>query len=66
MNNSVLCGALCLRQDFSKFWWQEVRESYNRLAVVTKYFDAQINGIVLLSFASNLFFICLQLLHNMT
>ena len=43
-----------------------MRESYNRLADITKHFDAHISGIVLLSFASNLFFICLQLLYNMT
>ncbi|KAK3915808.1 Gustatory receptor for sugar taste 64f [Frankliniella fusca] len=52
--------------DYSIFWWQEVREAYNRLSLLTRRFDDHINAIVLLSFASNLYFICLQLLFNMT
>ncbi|KAE8736904.1 Gustatory receptor 39 [Frankliniella occidentalis] len=53
-------------KNYSIFWWQEVREAYNRLSLLTKQLDDQINGIVLLSFASNLYFICLQLLYNMS
>ncbi len=63
-HSHLFCSAL-RGQDYSIFWWQEVREAYNRLSLLTKRFDDHINAIVLLSFASNLYFICVQLLQGM-
>ena len=42
-----------------------MRETYNSLACLTRTVDEAVNNIVLLSFASNLYFICVQLLQGM-
>ncbi|KAK3912602.1 Gustatory receptor for sugar taste 64f [Frankliniella fusca] len=45
--------------------WRQLRETYNSLACLTRTVDEAVNNIVLLSFASNLYFICVQLLQGM-
>ncbi|XP_050352716.1 gustatory receptor for sugar taste 64f-like [Nymphalis io] len=43
--------------------WRELREDYNRATRLVRSFDEVINSIVFTSFASNLFFVCVQLYH---
>ncbi|XP_049771840.1 gustatory receptor for sugar taste 64e-like [Schistocerca cancellata] len=45
--------------------WRQLRLDYNSLAQLTKTVDRHVNKIVLLSFATNLYFVCLQFLHSM-
>ncbi|XP_046734696.1 gustatory receptor for sugar taste 64f-like [Diprion similis] len=47
------------------WWWAQAREDYNRLANLTRRVDSNISDIVLLSFATNLYFICIQLLNSL-
>ncbi|XP_075236776.1 gustatory receptor for sugar taste 64f-like [Lycorma delicatula] len=47
------------------WFWRQTRESYNRLSCLTKLLDTKLSPIVLLSFANNLYFICLQLLNSL-
>lgn len=44
--------------------WRQLRETYTSLACLTRTVDNAINNIVLLSFASNIYFICVQLLQG--
>jgi gustatory receptor len=46
-------------------FWRSVREDYNALSHLTSSVDECVSGIVLLCFATNLFFICQQLLNSM-
>lgn len=46
-------------------FWRTMREDYSRVSYLVKRIDDAISGIVFLSFANNLFFICLQLLHTL-
>ncbi|XP_047534312.1 gustatory receptor for sugar taste 64f-like [Vanessa atalanta] len=43
--------------------WRKLREDYNRATRLVRSFDDAINSIVFTSFASNLYFVCLQLYH---
>ncbi|XP_026726621.1 gustatory receptor for sugar taste 64e-like [Trichoplusia ni] len=45
-------------------FWRTIREDYNRSVHLVRQVDDVIGGIVFTSFASNLFFICSQLLHT--
>ncbi|XP_011149359.2 gustatory receptor for sugar taste 64f isoform X2 [Harpegnathos saltator] len=47
-----------------EWWWAEARNDYNHLATLTRKVDSHISSIVLLSFATNLYFICIQLLFS--
>ncbi|XP_033228444.1 gustatory receptor for sugar taste 64f-like isoform X5 [Belonocnema kinseyi] len=47
-----------------EWWWAEARMDFNRLSTMTRYVDSHISDIVLLSFSTNLYFICIQLLHS--
>ncbi|XP_051167189.1 gustatory receptor for sugar taste 64f-like isoform X6 [Leptopilina boulardi] len=47
-----------------EWWWAEARIDFNRLSTMTRYIDSHISDIVLLSFSTNLYFICIQLLHS--
>ncbi|XP_039303812.1 gustatory receptor for sugar taste 64f isoform X2 [Solenopsis invicta] len=47
-----------------EWWWAEARIDYNHLATLTRKVDSYISSIVLLSFATNLYFICIQLLFS--
>nr|QHN69210.1 gustatory receptor 5a [Sirex nitobei] len=47
-----------------ELWWAEARNDYNRLATLTRRVDSYVSDIVLLSFANNLYFICIQLLNS--
>ncbi|XP_014232823.1 gustatory receptor for sugar taste 64f-like [Trichogramma pretiosum] len=47
-----------------EWWWAEARIDFNRLASMTRRVDSQISDIVLLSFSTNLYFICIQLLNS--
>lgn len=47
-----------------EWWWAEARSDYNHLATLTRRVDSHISGMVLLSFATNLYFICIQLLFS--
>ncbi|XP_029177346.1 gustatory receptor for sugar taste 64f-like isoform X2 [Nylanderia fulva] len=46
------------------WWWAEARSDYNHLATLTRRVDSHISTIVLLSFAIDLYFICIQLLFS--
>ncbi|XP_067206637.1 gustatory receptor for sugar taste 64f-like [Linepithema humile] len=46
------------------WWWTEARNDYNYLATLTRIVDSHISSIVLLSFATDLYFICIQLLFS--
>ncbi|CAL7948631.1 unnamed protein product [Xylocopa violacea] len=48
------------------FPWNELREDYALLSCVVKKVDEHISPIILLSFANNLYFICLQLLNGLS
>ncbi|XP_068986737.1 gustatory receptor for sugar taste 64f-like isoform X1 [Bombus flavifrons] len=48
------------------FYWRELREHYAILSCVVKKVDEHISPIILLSFANNLYFICLQLLNGLS
>ncbi|XP_034239147.1 gustatory receptor for sugar taste 64f-like [Thrips palmi] len=45
--------------------WRQLRETYNSLADLTRTLDEAITKFVLLSFAGNLYFICIHLLQGM-
>lgn len=46
-------------------YWRKSRETYNMLASLTRDFDEFLSPVILLSFANNLYFICLQLLNSL-
>ncbi|KAG7202790.1 hypothetical protein KM043_009957 [Ampulex compressa] len=46
--------------------WRELREEYASLSAMVKKVDDKISPIILLSFANNLYFICLQLLNGLS
>ncbi|XP_066583615.1 gustatory receptor for sugar taste 64e-like isoform X2 [Prorops nasuta] len=46
--------------------WRELREDYAILSSMVKKVDNEISPIILLSFANNLYFICLQLLNGLS
>ncbi|CAL7948745.1 unnamed protein product [Xylocopa violacea] len=48
----------------SEWWWAEARSDYNHLASLTRQLDSHISIMVLLSFATDLYFICIQLLFS--
>lgn len=52
-------------QDMPTTFWRTMRETYNVLSCLTKLLDELLSPIVLLSFANNLYFICLQLLNSL-
>ena len=47
-----------------EWWWAEARSDYNHLATLTRQLDSRISIMVLLSFATDLYFICIQLLFS--
>ncbi|XP_053986400.1 gustatory receptor for sugar taste 64f-like [Hylaeus volcanicus] len=47
-----------------EWWWAEARNDYNHLASLTRQLDSHISVMVLLSFATDLYFICIQLLFS--
>uniref|UniRef100_A0A0U5AXB0 Gustatory receptor n=1 Tax=Reticulitermes speratus TaxID=60591 RepID=A0A0U5AXB0_9NEOP len=47
-------------------FWSQIREEYNSLSHLTRTLDSCISKIVLVSFASNLYFICRQLLSSLS
>jgi len=47
-----------------EWWWAEARNDYNHLATLTRMVDCHVSGIVFLSFATDLYFICIQLLFS--
>ncbi|XP_068986732.1 gustatory receptor for sugar taste 64f-like isoform X1 [Bombus flavifrons] len=49
-----------------EWWWAEARNEYNHLATLTRQLDSHISVMVLLSFATDLYFICIQLLFSFT
>ncbi|XP_015369415.1 PREDICTED: gustatory receptor for sugar taste 64f-like isoform X2 [Diuraphis noxia] len=46
-------------------YWRKSRETYNLLAALTQDLDEFLSPVILLSFANNLYFICLQLLNSL-
>ncbi|KAL0849845.1 hypothetical protein ABMA28_011783 [Loxostege sticticalis] len=46
-------------------FWRAMREDYCRATTLVRKIDDVIGGIIFISFANNLFFICLQLLHTL-
>ncbi|XP_043525141.1 gustatory receptor for sugar taste 64f-like isoform X6 [Frieseomelitta varia] len=51
-------------QAMPEWWWAEARSDYNHLATLTRQLDSRISIMVLLSFATDLYFICIQLLFS--
>ncbi|XP_068629137.1 gustatory receptor for sugar taste 64e-like [Battus philenor] len=49
----------------SQHFWRTVREDYNRAASLVRRVDEVIGAIIFISFANNLFFICLQLYNTL-
>ncbi|XP_072936153.1 gustatory receptor for sugar taste 64e-like [Epargyreus clarus] len=47
-------------------FWRATREEYNRATNLVRCVDDVISGIIFITFANNLFFICLQLLHTLS
>ncbi|XP_076235177.1 gustatory receptor for sugar taste 64f [Calliopsis andreniformis] len=47
-----------------EWWWAEARNDYNHLASLTRQLDSHVSAMVLLSFATDLYFICMQLLFS--
>jgi gustatory receptor len=54
-----------LLQTLSEQFWTQTRENYASLTQLAGTLNHYISHIVLLSFASNLYFICLQLLNSL-
>ncbi|XP_069678711.1 gustatory receptor for sugar taste 64f-like [Periplaneta americana] len=48
-----------------ELFWKAAREDYNRLSGLTKLLDSCVSGMVLLSFATNMIFICQQLYNTL-
>lgn len=46
--------------------WSEAREQFADLANLTRNIDSTVSSIIFLSFANNLYFICLQLLNGLS
>ncbi|KYB27621.1 Gustatory receptor for sugar taste 64f-like Protein [Tribolium castaneum] len=46
-------------------FWREIREDYNKLAHLTAVVDRNIAALVVISFVSNAFFICVQLYNSL-
>lgn len=46
-------------------FWKRVRKDFNTLSLLTKIVDDVISKIVLVSFGSNMYFVCAQLLNSM-
>ncbi|XKL60274.1 hypothetical protein PGB90_001290 [Kerria lacca] len=53
------------KKDMPVTFWRNMRETFNQLSYLTKMLDELLSPIVLLSFANNLYFICLQLLNSL-
>ncbi|XP_034949685.1 gustatory receptor for sugar taste 64f-like isoform X2 [Chelonus insularis] len=47
-----------------EWWWSHARIDYNNLANLTRQVDSYISVITLLSFGTDLYFICLQLMYS--
>ncbi|KPJ17788.1 putative gustatory receptor 64e [Papilio machaon] len=54
-----------LTQNMPQHFWRTVREDYNRAASLVRRVDEAIGAIIFISFANNLFFICLQLYNTL-
>ncbi|XP_045761108.1 gustatory receptor for sugar taste 64f-like [Maniola jurtina] len=52
---------ICAFDYLPSSYWRKLRIDYNRVSRLVRCFDDSINGIVLISFASNLYFSCLKL-----
>ncbi|XP_041973952.1 uncharacterized protein LOC121729495 [Aricia agestis] len=55
----------CEGQYFSPAYWRQLREDYNRATLLVRSFDDVIGSVIFFSFASNLFFVCLQLFNTL-
>lgn len=64
VERSTLLTAYCSQQVMSNEFWRQARETYNDLAILSRQVDEATGKLVLLSFASNMYFICRQLLHS--
>lgn len=54
----------CDLQVMPDSFWRQTREFYNELSLLTKKVDHAVGKLVVLSYASNMYFICRQLLHS--
>nr|WCC57818.1 gustatory receptor 7 [Papilio machaon] len=52
-------------KNMPQHFWRTVREDYNRAASLVRRVDEAIGAIIFISFANNLFFICLQLYNTL-
>nr|QQP19796.1 gustatory receptor 6 [Tropidothorax elegans] len=62
-NNSI---SSTLPKSKSLAYWKKKRETYSVLVSLVKEINHKISNLVVLSFGSNLFFICMQLYYNLT
>ncbi|XP_030761275.1 gustatory receptor for sugar taste 64f-like [Sitophilus oryzae] len=73
----IILMSLSLREKFNQIaikikeyknppisFWKEIREDYYKVSCLTKVVDAQIAGLVLISFINNIFFLCIQLYNS--
>ncbi|PBC26703.1 Putative gustatory receptor 64f [Apis cerana cerana] len=58
--------AITMTKCQTAFNWRELREDYAILSCIVKKVDDHISPIILLSFANNVYFICLQLLNGLS
>ncbi|CAG9111017.1 unnamed protein product [Plutella xylostella] len=56
----AICG-----KKYGESFWRSTREQYGRATQLVRRVDRVISGVVFISFANNLFFICLQLFHTL-
>jgi hypothetical protein len=64
---TYLTKAIHIKQrSMSWYEWSEAREQFADLANLTRKIDSTISAIIFLSFANNLYFICLQLLNGLS
>ncbi|XP_048481653.1 gustatory receptor for sugar taste 64e [Plutella xylostella] len=56
----AICG-----KKYGEGFWRATREQYGRATQLVRRVDRVISGVVFISFANNLFFICLQLFHTL-
>nr|ARO70532.1 antennal gustatory receptor sugar taste 64f [Dendrolimus punctatus] len=59
INDKILLASK--KTNLTPAYWCSLREAYTRATGLVRHFDEVINGIIFTSFATNLFFICLQL-----
>nr|WVD93560.1 gustatory receptor 6 [Graphosoma rubrolineatum] len=63
-NKELTMTAEKVSQESALSYWRKKRELYNRLSIFVKSVEEKMSRLVLISFAVNLYFICIQLLYS--